>query len=188
MSDRIRKWFPVLFLLLLAVLSYWLENKVRLSGLSEAENAGHVPDVIVEDFTATKLGLDGKPHQSLAAQQLLHYPDDGSTKLVLPRLLLRSPGQPDIHVGADWALLSDNGEDVYLHDRVLVRRDAYAGHSRMDASTDYLHLNPDAHTGDTSQPVRIKDAKIDIHAVGMTFNDQTRVVRLLSHVHADYEK
>lgn len=186
MPGHVRKWFPVLFLSLLALLSYWLENKVRVSALSEMQNKG-VPDVIVENFTATKYGIDGRPHQSLMAKELLHYPDD-STRLVDPRLLLVSPGQADIHVRSDWALLSENEEDVYLHDKVLVSRDAYGGRSRMDMTTDYLHLNPDKHVGDTGMPVRMRDAKTDVHAIGMTFNDQTRVVNLLSHVHVDYEK
>lgn len=187
MPDRVRKWFPVLFLSFLALLSYWLENKVRLSSLSEIENAGHAPDVIVENLAATKFGLDGRPHQSLVAKELFHYPDD-STKLIEPRLLLVAPGQADIHVRSDWALLAENGEDIFLHDNVLVSRDAYGGRSRMDMTTNYLHLNPDGHVGDTKMPVRIKDAKMDVHAVGMTFNDQTRVVNLLSQVHVDYEK
>ena len=187
MSNRIRKWFPVLFLLLLAVLSYWLENKVKLSALKETV-LGHVPDVIVEDLEATKFGLDGKPHQSLSAQRLLHYADDDSAKLVEPRFLLAAPGQADWHVSSKWALFSDNGQDVYLHDDVKVVRDAYGQHSRMDMATNYLHLDPDKHFGDTNLPVRIRDAKTDIHAVGMNFNDETGVVKLLSHVHVDYEK
>ncbi|HQT25507.1 MAG TPA: LPS export ABC transporter periplasmic protein LptC [Burkholderiales bacterium] len=187
MPERIRKWFPVLFLSLLGVLSYWLENKVRLSALSEMENAGHSPDVIVKNLAMTKFGLEGEPRESLSANELLHYPDN-STKLVAPRLLLVSPGQADVHVSSDWAMLSENGDDIYLHDNVLVKRDAYGGKSRMDMTTDFLHLNPDEHVGDTNMPVRLKDARMDVHAVGMTFNDQTRVVKLLSHVHADYEK
>ena len=93
MQARIGKWFPVLFLSLLALLSYWLENKVRLSAISAMENKSHAPDVIVENLTATKYGTDGKPRQSLSAKELLHYPDD-STKLVEPGLLLVAPGQP----------------------------------------------------------------------------------------------
>lgn len=188
MPDRIRKWFPVLFLVLLAGLSYWLENKVRLSALGGEPNLGHVPDVIVENLSATKLGMDGRPHQSLWAKKMLHYPDDNSTRLEEPRLLLVAPGKADLRVSSDWALLSDNGEDIYLHDKVKVTRDAYAARSRMDMTTDYLHLNPDKHVGETDRPVRIKDASMDIHAVGMKFNDETRVVTLLSHVQGYYEK
>ena len=186
MPGRIRKWLPVLFLSLLALLSYWLENKVRLSAVSEIQNNAE-PDVIVEHVDATKFGADGMPHQSLKARELLHYPDD-SAKLIDPGLLLVSPGQADVHVSSKWALLAANGEDIYLHDQVLVTRDAYGTRSRMDMTTDYLHLNPDRHVGDTTHPVRIRDAKTDVHAIGMTFNDQTRVVNLLSHVHVDYEK
>lgn len=188
MTEFVRKWFPVIFLLLLAVLSYWLENKVRLSALSDEAKSGHVPDVIVEHLSATKLGLDGKPRQLLSAQELLHYSDDNSTRLEVPRLLLISPGKADMHVGSDWAQLSDNGEDVYLHDKVMVVRDAFAGRSEMNVTTDFLHLNPDKHVGETNRPVRIKDANMDIHAIGMEFNDETRVVTLLSHVHGYYEK
>ncbi len=187
MPEGVRKWFPLLFLLLLALLSYWLENKVKLSAISEMENAGNSPDVIVQNLEMTKFGVEGEPRESLDAKELLHYPDN-STKLTTPRLLLVSPGQADVHVSSDWAMLSENGKDIYLHQNVLVRRDAYAGRSSMDLTTEMLHLNPDEHVGDTNMPVRLKDAKMDVHAVGMTFNDQTRVVNLLSHVHADYEK
>ncbi|MBY0577583.1 MAG: LPS export ABC transporter periplasmic protein LptC [Burkholderiales bacterium] len=187
-SDFARKWFPILFLSLLAALSYWLENKVRLSELSEESKSGHVPDVIVENLSATKLGMDGKPHQSLLAKELLHYSDDNSTRLEEPHLLLVAPGKADVHVYSSWAQLSDNGEDIYLHDKVRLKRDASGGRSQMDVTTDYLHMNPNKHVGETDRPVRIKDANMDIHAVGMAFNDETRVVTLLSHVRGSYEK
>ncbi len=187
MSNQVRKWFPVLFFLLLAVLSYWLENKVRLSALKQ-ETMGHVPDVIVEGIEATKFGLDGKPHQSLTADELMHYADDNSAKLVAPRLLLSSPDQADWHVSSKWAQLSDNMKDIYLHEDVQVVRSAFGKHSKMDMTTDYLHLDPDGHMGDTNMPVRIRDAQTDIHAVGMAFNNETGVVKLLSHVHVTYEK
>lgn len=187
MSDQLRKWFPVLFLLLLAALSYWLENKVKFAALSDVSKR-HIPDAIVENFTATKFGLDGKPRQTLSAQVLFHFLDDSSSKLIEPHLLLVSPGQANIRVRSNWAWLSENGEDVYLHDKVEVIREAYGVHSKMDMTTEYLHLNADKHEGETNLPVRIQDPKTDVHAVGMTFNDETRVVNLLSHVHVDYEK
>lgn len=176
-----------MFFLLLALLSYWLENKVRLSAQKEAA-MGHVPDVIVENLAAAKFGLDGRPHQSLSAQEMLHYADDNSAKLVSPSLLLSSPDQADWHVSSKWAQLADNGHDVFLHDNVKVVRNAFGKRSKMDITTDYLHLDPDKHVGDTNMPVRIRDAQTDVHAVGMAFNDETGIVKLLSHVHVTYEK
>ncbi len=187
MADRLRKWFPVIFLMLLAGLSYWLENKVRLSAVHQ-EDAGHVPDAIVENLSATALGEDGKPRQLLVAKTMLHYADDSSEKLEDPSLLLLTPGKPDMRVTSKWAMLPQNGKDVYLHEDVSVVREPYGTQGQMVMTTDYLHVNPDQHVGDTPRPVRIRDKTMDVHAVGMNFNDETRVVNLLSHVHVHYEK
>ena len=188
MIDRVRKWFPVIFLMVLAGLSYWLEDRVRQSSMMDTADSGHVPDVVVAHLSATQLGVDGKPRELLSADRLQHYADDDSTRLDNPALQLVSPGKPDMRVDSKWALLSKNGNDIYLHEDVKVVRAPFDGRSRMEMTTDFLHLNPDSHVGETARPVRIRDASMDIHAVGMAFNDETRVVKLLSHVHGHYEK
>ena len=52
----------------------------------------HDPDFIVEGFSAVQMNPDGTRRYALSAKRMVHYPDDNSTLLEAPRLvLLRLP-------------------------------------------------------------------------------------------------
>lgn len=188
MNGRSIKWFPLVLFSLLALLTFWLDQKVEMSAKSDEEKRSHQPDFFIDNFKVSSLGEDGMQKQLLLANKLLHYPDDDSTDLEKPRLMIYSPGRADISLSSDKATVSKNGDDLYLTQNVLLRKMRYEAQNGFDLQTEYLHVNPDLHQTDTDKPVVISNPQMTIHAVGMTFNDSTRVLNLLSQVRGIYEK
>ena len=82
MRDRLTLWFPAGLLVLLAMLSFWLDSTVQPPQPKNDGSSRHDPDYTVENFTATRMGMDGLPHHTLTA-----------AKMVLP-YILGKPGPP----------------------------------------------------------------------------------------------
>lgn len=188
MIDRLRPWFPLALLTVLAGLAFWLDATVRDGAASGKERPRHDPDVMVENFTATRTGQDGTPRYVLSAKKMLHYPDDDTTQLEQPRFVHLEPGKPQLRLGSKRALVSSDGEHIYLMDDVRVVRDPVRNQSAISLVTSQLHIIPDQDFAETDKPVTITDARTLVTAVGLELNNKTRVFKLLSRVKGRYEK
>jgi lipopolysaccharide export system protein LptC len=188
MIDRLSAWFPLVLLALLAAVTAWLNQQIQPAELARTGANRHDPDYMVENLSATRFGEDGRRRYTLSAKGVTHYPDDDTTHLEVPRLVHFSRSAAPVTVTARTALVSSNGDHVYLHDDVKVVRAAYGNRSELTLETNYLHAIPDQDFVQTDQPVTIHNADTVINAVGLEFNNATRVLKLMSNVRGRYEK
>lgn len=187
MRSRVATWLPVVFLLLLASLTYWLDRMVQPPPPKSDGSTRHDPDYTVENFTATRMGLDGTPKHVLSAAKMVHYPDDDSTHLTKPYFTRYEKGSPPMHIQALTGLVSSNGEHVYFTGNVVVTREALGERSQMTLTTSYLHIIPDRDEALTDKPVVIQDAHTIVNGVGLELNNKTQELKLLSRVKGRYD-
>ena len=185
-ASRARYWLPLLPLFGLLGATYWLNQQVLPEPAKPDSSKRHDPDAIVENFSATKLNELGVPSFIMAATKMLHYPDDDSTTLEAPRITLLSSGQPAIHAVANRAIISSNGDEVFLHDAVEVQREASKKQDKLTLQTEYLRIVPDQDLADTDRAVTIVDAHDIVHATGMEMDSKSRILKLLSQVRSEY--
>ncbi len=188
MKDRLSVWFPAGLLLLLALLTFWLDRMVQVPMPKKDGSSRHDPDYWVENFTATRMGLDGMPLHVLVAGKMLHYPDDDSTYLTRPHLTQYAKGQPPVHIEALKGQVSSNGENAYFTGDVKVTREAAPGKSELNMTTSYLHVVPDREFAETDREVTIRDATTRVSGTGMELNSKTRIIKLLSRVKGQHVK
>ncbi|MEO6928338.1 MAG: LPS export ABC transporter periplasmic protein LptC [Casimicrobiaceae bacterium] len=188
--DRLASWSPVLLLGSLAALTYWLDAQIA-APLQRADGSHrHDVDIYVENLRAVSYGTDGMPLQLLSAARADHYPDDDTTMLTKPVLVVKDPKQPTFAVTADSAKIAGNRNDVWFNGNVRAKRDAApsesaaAGNSGAIAlTTEYLHVMPREKLAETDKAVTIEDARGIIHAVGMKLDAERKTVNFLSHLH-----
>ena len=189
MIQRYSAWFPVLLLAALAAVTVWLDREVQPPEQGIDGKTRHDPDYIVENFSATRIGPDGRPQHTLRAKRMAHYPDDDSTHLEAPKLTTFRAARETITVTAKTALLSSNGEHAYLQDDVRLVRSAREGSGgELVVETTWLHVIPDQHIAQTDRAVRIADANMLITAIGLELNSEKKVLKLFSNVRGRYEK
>jgi len=188
MKDRLSVWFPAGLLLLLALLTFWLDRVVQPPTPNKDGSSRHDPDYWVENFTATRMGPDGTPLHTLVAAKMMHYPDDDSTYLTRPHLTHYAKGQPPVHIDALKGQISSNGEHAYFTGDVKVMREAAPGKSELDMTTSYLHVIPDREFAQTDREVTIRDGATWVTGTGMELNSKTRIIRLLSRVKGQHVK
>jgi lipopolysaccharide export system protein LptC len=185
--ERLRAWSALSPLIALLAATYWLNQQVLPLAPVPDYKARHDPDYIVNNFSATTLGISGEARYQLAAEKMEHFPDDDTTHLVEPRLTSPYKDKPPVHISADRGEVSRNGEEVFLRDDVHVLRDAAGKSGAMQISTSYLHIVPDSETADTDRSVSITEARGVTTAVGMKLNSKERELKLLSRVRSQYE-
>lgn len=185
MGERLSAWFPLLLLGALAALTFWLDRAVQLPD-SAGNVLRHEPDYIVDQLSAVQMGADGRTKSTLTANKMLHYPDDDSTFLTMPRWVSYEAEAPPITVTSREGTVSSNGENIYFRDNVRVVRAAHGEHSELVLETSVLHVIPNQNLAQTDQPVRITDANTVVNAIGLELNSETHVLKLLSQVKGTY--
>ncbi len=178
--------FPLVLMLALALLSFWLERAARQEP-APAVPERHDPDYSVEQFTITDFSRAGAPESTLSAAKMVHYPDDNTTALVAPRLVQTRPDQPRLVLSADRGMLSRDGAEVFLHDNVVLVREALAasGEARMQSS--FLHVMRERSLVRTDREVRISERGRTLVGLGMEYDNEARQLTLHAQVRGSFE-
>ncbi|MCE9641525.1 MAG: LPS export ABC transporter periplasmic protein LptC [Betaproteobacteria bacterium] len=188
MMQRLTTWFPVLLLAAVAAVTVWLDRQVQPPEAGVSGKSRHDPDYIVDNFAVTRIGPDGIVRYKLDARRMQHYPDDDTTDLVAPKFVNFHGAGVTVTASSKTATLSSNGENAYLKDDVRLTRSAYENRGELTVLTSWLHVIPDDGIAKTDKPVRIQDANTLITSDGLEFNNETRILKLLSNVRGRYEK
>lgn len=186
MNKNLPALATLLFLVLFAGLTLWLDRVVQPAGPKLDGSTRHEPDYIVDNFNAIKLDLNGQPHFTLAAIKMTHYPDDLTTTLERPHFIGLNPKTAPYHMYALHGTITEDGDHAYFRDNVRVVREAYGKDSELTLNTSYLHIIPEESIAETDKPVVIQDAHTHITAVGLKLDKDKHQFKLLSRVKARY--
>ena len=181
--------FPLALLILLALLTFWINRTVQPPLPKLDGSSRHDPDYIMSNFVTTQTDINGDLRYKLAAVEMRHFPDDDTTELQRPRYTQFAIGKPYTEVQGMRGIVSTNGEEVKLFDNVKVTRQAFAEKGEMTVETDYLNIRPNEELVTTDRPVIIRQApKTVIYATGMVYEKKQKTMTLLHKVRAHYER
>lgn len=181
------RMFPLLLMLALAGLTFWLERTVREEEGVHPSLRRHDPDYVVDNLTYTRLNAQGAVESTLVAAKMLHYPDDDSTDLVAPRVVQTKPSEPRVTVTADRGSMSQDGEEVFLYDNVLVVRDGAADRSETRMRTTFLHVARGGSVISTDRDIVIAEETRVLSGRGMEYHNDSKELFLRERVRGRFE-
>lgn len=179
--------FPLLLMLALAGLTFWLERTVREEEGIHPSLRRHDPDYILDNLRHTRYNAAGAVESTLAAAKMLHYPDDDTTDLVAPRLVQTKPDEPRMTVTADRGAVSEDGEEVFLYDNVLLVRDGGSERPETRMRTSFLHFARGGSVISTDREVVISEDERVLSGRGMEYRNDSQELFLRERVRGRYE-
>jgi lipopolysaccharide export system protein LptC len=178
-------WLPLVILLLLAALSFWIEQSVQLAP-NGSQAAKTDPEGIMENFEALRTDAAGNPHYRLTAKQLKHYSGSKLTELVSPRFVQLEAETGEVSAVAQQATVSADGSEVDLQGDVRVERAARPGQSAMTLRTARLLVFPDRDQLRAPGTVDVQDDTLNLRAGAMEYDAKRRIIKLTGRVKARY--
>lgn len=176
----------LLLLTLLAGFGWWLgPGRDAPPG---GHTPAHTPQYVVDGLEVYATGEDGRPKHRLRARRLLHFDDDGSTELELPRLTLYDPEAPPWEVESERGWVSEDGNLVRLHGQVTINRAGDSVNRPVRILTSDLEVEPDREYAETAQHVEVYSNQDWVRSDGaqVWFSEPMRV-KFLSNVRGRYE-
>lgn len=189
LSARSTIMFPLTLLMLLAIMTFWINKTAQAPAPKLDGSSRHDPDYIMNKFLTTQTDVNGDLRYKLAAVEMRHFPDDDTTHLQQPHYTQFAVGKPYTQIEGMRGNVSGDGEEIELFGDVKVMRQAFAGKGEMTVETAYLKIRPNEELVTTPSPVVIRQApKTVIYATGMVYEKKKRTVTLLHKVRAHYER
>jgi len=178
--------FPLLLMLTLALLSFWLERLMREEPQPPAQRR-HDPDYVVEGFNMVEYSRAGMPVSTLSAAKMLHFPDDDSTDLVAPRAMQTKPAEPRLTLSAERGTLSQDGNEIFLYDNVLMMREGAAALPGSQLRTSFLHVVSQRSLVRSDRDVQITEQGRTLSARGMEYDNLAGQLTLHAQVRGVYD-
>ncbi|MBL8429851.1 MAG: LPS export ABC transporter periplasmic protein LptC [Dechloromonas sp.] len=178
--------FPVIVLMILAGLSFWLQSTVDRGETKSDGKFRHDPDATAENFTVRRFGENGQVKYRLTAPYLVHYPDDDTSEVKSPTLISYRPDGATVTVTGDQAKVTAKGETIFLWDNVSVTRAATPGRQEMVARMPDLTAQPEAGLAFTGSPVEITQGQSWVKGVGIHIDNNNSTLVLQSQVRGQY--
>ena len=179
--------FPLLLLLALTGLTYWLRLATEMPDPRRDGKHRHDPDYIVYDGTLRKIDATGTLRYTLTAKEIVHYPDDDSTDMINPHVILLKPKKPTMTMSADTGHVSRDGEQVDLYGNVRLHRAATPKDPETVGTTTQLTVLPDDEKAYTREPVLIIQGKSSVKGVGLQVDNRTQTYVLEAQARAVIE-
>ena len=179
--------FPLILMLALALLTFWLERTARMDQPHPSLRR-HDPDYLVHIFKIVGYGPTGAPESMLSARRMVHYPDDDSTDLDAPRVLQTKAGEAPMTLTAERGALSQDGEDTFLYDNVVLVRSAIPLLPEMRMQTSFLHVVRARSLFRTDREIEVREGGRHLTGRGLEYDNQSRVLQLRAKVRARFEQ
>lgn len=179
---------PLIFLIILALLTFWLDRVTRPLEQTMDDNLYRNPDYIVEDLSGIRMDHEREIQRKFTAKKLFHYLDEEVTQLEQIGFMNSQPGSPLMRLNADRAEVKNKGKDIFLMGHVTAIRGTDDEKDKITLMTNYLHLIPDEGLVKTDRAVTISRFNTTIDATGLEFNNNAGLIQLLSRVRAVNKK
>ncbi len=178
--------FPLVLLLTLTSLTFWLRY---VTDQPETRNDGknrHDPDYIMYDATLRKIGENARLEYTLKADTVTHYPDNDTLDVSKPNLIHAGRGA-QVTVTANTARVSEDNERIDLNGDVIIRRAATRKHKALTGATPALTVLPDADKAFTKSPVLVTQGASWAKGIGLQMDLRAETYRIESRVRAMLE-
>jgi lipopolysaccharide export system protein LptC len=178
----------IISLLLLVGATFWLGKTIDIKDnkTTATSEPGGI-DYYMENFTITSMNEQGEPRQDLSAVRMEHYPQDDSTSLVKPHIVVYKDKTAPWHITSKRGLISADGEIVLLKGDVVIDRPSTKGRGEMKLSTSELRIRPNDEYIETDKPVVMEGNGTYTQAIGMRAYMKQGKLHLLNRVRGRYE-
>ncbi len=178
--------FPFVVLVVLAGLSFWLEQVTEVPLIPNDGKTRHDPDTLVERLVVHRHGPDGALKYKLTAERMEHYPDDESSLVLSPRLTSYRPDSPEVVLTGRQAIVTQQGKHVLVQEDVVVTRAAFADRAELVARTPELTVLPEDGKAYNQHPVHITQGESWMRGIGVQVDNNQGTFSLQSQVTGEY--
>lgn len=181
---RFPRLFPLLLVVLLALLTIALDRVTRESGVSAAIDNSQ-PEYTVEDFTATRFNAQGLPQDRLRANKMWQYPNAKDIEFEQPFLTSFKDGQLNYTVAGEVGRYNNSSGMAWFDQKVQLV-DPQPGKPPLQIDTRALTVNLNDSVARSPAAVTVTEGDSVVRAIGFVYEQSKGLLSLQSKVRIHY--
>jgi lipopolysaccharide export system protein LptC len=187
---------PLILMGTLTLVTFWLVQKVTPPEKSSLERVRlHEPDYIINDGALSALNEFGNTKYRILGKKVIHYDDDASIDILMPRMRFFQLDKAPVTVKSDAGHLDGDLTILDLIDNVSLFRPAQAATAsqaatlRMLASSAYFKVLINDDIIESNRPITLEQGMSIMHSTeGGKFNNVEQSMTLLGQVKGRIER
>ena len=180
---RFTSLIPLVAMAVLAGVTWWLlQATAPPPHEGEIKPKEHTPDYFADNFSVSELDQSGATQYRLTATHLVHYEDDELSDLVKPAIRAFQPGKPIVTATGDTGTVNGDASIIDLYQNARILRAAGDGDPAMQADSQHFRVLVNDDVIETEKPVKLQRGLSVMTAIGMNYNNVTRVMQLFGNV------
>ena len=187
---------PLILMGVLTLVTFWLVQKNTPPEKSAVERVRlHEPDYTITNGALSALNELGVTKYRILGNKVIHYDDDASIDILVPRMRLFQVDKPPVTVKSDTGHLDGDLTILDLIDNASIFRPAQAATAsqaatlRMLASSTYFKVLINDDIIETNRPITLEQGMSTMHSnEGGKFNNVEQSMMLLGQVKGRIER
>lgn len=187
MMARTNRLFPVILVLLMALLTIWLDQISRLGQFGRDLNPAK-PEFVSEKVTATRFDAQGRVQQRLTADKLWQYPNQHNMFFEQGDVHVFQQGALDYRVRARTGWYNTRSKQAYFDQDANLFKPATGTQPEVEILTSALSLDTVKRYASSPRPSTMHYGKSVANSVGFNYDYNSGVVNLLASARVTYVK
>ena len=188
MANKLPTIFVIVLALIIAFITYWLKIEVEKELLVKKNNNSSGPEFYIRNFNSIQTKKNGSIKFKISAKSMEQFDYAEYAILDKPYFTKYRNSKPYSYIKSNKGKVISGGDEYLFSDNVVLTRVETKKKKEMKLFTDQLDILPNLNIILTKKPVKIiQEPSIEIYGVGMKYDNQEGVVKLLSDVRVHYD-
>ena len=181
MDNKLSSIFALIFILFIALISFWLNQEVKKELLEDTKNLNNAADFYLSNFSSKHMNEDG-------SIKYINYKHSEKTLLLQPKFVKYENNKPISNISGESGEIKNQGDEIIIKENVILNRLPNKSRKLMSLYTSQLNIVPTEDIVFSKKPVKIiQEPNIEIDGVGMKYDKKENTIKLLSNVKVHYE-
>jgi len=180
MRERLTSGIAVALLLALVAGTWWAADYAQRSvPVDPPRRLTHEMDTFIDEFVMMRIDATGMPAERLEGPRAVHFPDDDSYEVFMPRAISQRADRSVTVATAELGRMDDDGERVVLTGDVRLQREPSDDTPGLMIESEAITLRPQEDIAFTELPAIITRADGSrMTGTGMHYDNKTRQLKV----------
>lgn len=188
MDNKLSSIFALIFILFIALISFWLNQEVKKELLEDAKNLNNAADFYLRNFSSKHMNEAGTIKYIITGIEMKNYKHSEKTLILQPKFVKYEDSKPISNISGESGEIKNQGDEIIIKENVILNRLPNNSKKLMSLYTSQLNIVPTEDIVFSKKPVKIiQEPNIEIDGVGMKYDRKKNTIKLLSNVKVHYE-
>ena len=188
MDNKLSSIFALIFILFIALISFWLNQEVKKELVEDAKNLNNAADFYLSNFSSKHMNEAGTIKYIITGKEMKNYKHSEKTLLLQPKFEKYENNKPISNISGESGEIKNQGDEIIIKENVILNRLPNNTKKLMSLYTSQLNIIPTDDVVFSKKAVKIiQEPNIEIDGIGMKYDRKENTIKLLSNVKVHYE-